>query len=401
MKHLRGSGVAKSAVVFCQAHAPTNKATSTSTLGQQLEEPNPDGEASVLCDICGEGCTTPDDDAEPSIECVTCLRTVHRVCYGLPAVAEEGGGGWQCEGCRPLPPGDGDGGQGRDGAQQAALSAAVEDFDSKLQLGLGLDRCKLCLASVSKSISMRCESGGKAHLVCAIWTPNVSVDGMPKDMPETARYCLCRCLWNEKQRMVGCDGCGEWYHPGCLNLSWEAVKRSKEFKCNKCDPEAYEEGKPSPYSLATPSTAPKRPKRKRPTTPKTVRKRPALQPSSPPRYKIGDIVWAKWKKQSANFLGIVLAVTTEGETHSYRIHYGEDGDVDEGLMERYVPSLATEDDGVENAECFGILKQVAAGLLGEQYCGNGAVHAVEQAPETTAAVSLVAVSHLVGEPKPP
>ena len=31
-------------------------------------------------------------------------------------------------------------------------------------------------------------------------------------------YCLCREPYGEGVCMLGCDGCGEWYHPECLGL---------------------------------------------------------------------------------------------------------------------------------------------------------------------------------------
>lgn len=47
-------------------------------------------------------------------------------------------------------------------------------------------------------------------------------------------YCVCN--GEEKPGMIGCDNCDEWYHPQCLNLHRDDVKRlaNVNWSCPKC-----------------------------------------------------------------------------------------------------------------------------------------------------------------------
>ncbi len=52
------------------------------------------------------------------------------------------------------------------------------------------------------------------------------------------KYCVCRQLLKDSNvLMIGCDGCDEWYHPDCINLSGaelEKAKQSDKWFCVKC-----------------------------------------------------------------------------------------------------------------------------------------------------------------------
>lgn len=49
------------------------------------------------------------------------------------------------------------------------------------------------------------------------------------------RFCICRGLQNT--HMLGCEGCNEWYHGGCLALKGKAFKAAandEDWRCGFC-----------------------------------------------------------------------------------------------------------------------------------------------------------------------
>ena len=50
-------------------------------------------------------------------------------------------------------------------------------------------------------------------------------------------YCLCQTP--ERPGMIGCDFCDEWFHPDCLNLSKNDVKKfiKCQWACPNCEPD--------------------------------------------------------------------------------------------------------------------------------------------------------------------
>lgn len=46
-------------------------------------------------------------------------------------------------------------------------------------------------------------------------------------------YCRCELPYNPDRPMAVCSGCGEWYHPSCLNLGDDALEL-EHFMCNDC-----------------------------------------------------------------------------------------------------------------------------------------------------------------------
>ena len=55
-----------------------------------------------------------------------------------------------------------------------------------------------------------------------------------KGLSKRPVYCICRK--EEQPGMIGCDFCDEWYHPLCLGLSNEEIKRLAEenWSCPIC-----------------------------------------------------------------------------------------------------------------------------------------------------------------------
>ena len=113
---------------------------------------------------------------------------------------------------------------------------------------------------------------------------------------------------------------------------------------SEIDPKAYAEGKECPYAIPPPVATKPKPKRKRElAVVPTVRKRPALQPQAPPLFNEGDVVWAKWNKQRAEYIGVIRNVMVEEDGYLYAIQYA-DGDSDAALPQMFVVRCATEEE---------------------------------------------------------
>lgn len=57
------------------------------------------------------------------------------------------------------------------------------------------------------------------------------------------RFCLCHGAQNS--HMLGCEGCNEWYHGGCLALKGEAFKAAasdNDWRCGFCLADVDEDG---------------------------------------------------------------------------------------------------------------------------------------------------------------
>ncbi|XP_071698906.1 chromatin remodeling protein EBS-like [Rutidosis leptorrhynchoides] len=48
-------------------------------------------------------------------------------------------------------------------------------------------------------------------------------------------YCRCGLPYNPDENMVGCDGCGDWFHFTCVDLTYEEAINRKNFFCPSCD----------------------------------------------------------------------------------------------------------------------------------------------------------------------
>nr|POF20894.1 chromatin remodeling protein shl [Quercus suber] len=52
-----------------------------------------------------------------------------------------------------------------------------------------------------------------------------------------AVYCKCEMPYNPDDLMVQCEGCSDWFHPACINMSAEEAKRLDHFYCENCSSE--------------------------------------------------------------------------------------------------------------------------------------------------------------------
>eukprot|EP00246_Nothoceros_aenigmaticus_P004129 TRINITY_DN15511_c0_g1_i1.p1 TRINITY_DN15511_c0_g1~~TRINITY_DN15511_c0_g1_i1.p1 ORF type:complete len:212 (+),score=34.20 TRINITY_DN15511_c0_g1_i1:193-828(+) len=49
-----------------------------------------------------------------------------------------------------------------------------------------------------------------------------------------AVYCKCEMPYNPDDLMVQCEGCKDWFHPNCMNITTEQVKKMEHFLCPDC-----------------------------------------------------------------------------------------------------------------------------------------------------------------------
>ncbi|KAL3614036.1 hypothetical protein CASFOL_042110 [Castilleja foliolosa] len=49
-----------------------------------------------------------------------------------------------------------------------------------------------------------------------------------------AVYCKCEMPYNPDDLMVQCEGCSDWFHPTCIEMSPEEAKSLDHFHCLEC-----------------------------------------------------------------------------------------------------------------------------------------------------------------------
>ncbi|KAJ8450902.1 hypothetical protein Cgig2_032527 [Carnegiea gigantea] len=49
-----------------------------------------------------------------------------------------------------------------------------------------------------------------------------------------AVYCKCEMPYNPDDLMVQCEGCSDWFHPACIEMTAEEAKRLEHFFCQNC-----------------------------------------------------------------------------------------------------------------------------------------------------------------------
>ncbi|KAH7437260.1 hypothetical protein KP509_05G062600 [Ceratopteris richardii] len=55
---------------------------------------------------------------------------------------------------------------------------------------------------------------------------------------KVAVYCKCEMPYNPDDLMVQCEECKDWFHPACLSLTQEQVKKLDQFFCSECTNDA-------------------------------------------------------------------------------------------------------------------------------------------------------------------
>ncbi|KAF5448880.1 hypothetical protein F2P56_029373 [Juglans regia] len=50
-------------------------------------------------------------------------------------------------------------------------------------------------------------------------------------------YCKCEMPYNPDDLMVQCEGCSDWFHPACINMTVEEARRLDHFFCENCSSE--------------------------------------------------------------------------------------------------------------------------------------------------------------------
>ncbi|KAB2082179.1 BAH and coiled-coil domain-containing 1 [Gossypium arboreum] len=67
-----------------------------------------------------------------------------------------------------------------------------------------------------------------------------------------AVYCKCEMPYNPDDLMVQCEGCKDWYHPACVDMTIEEAKMLDHFVCSECSEDDLKRSQngfhPSPVS---------------------------------------------------------------------------------------------------------------------------------------------------------
>ena len=51
-------------------------------------------------------------------------------------------------------------------------------------------------------------------------------------------YCICRKPYKDEDEdvvMVACDGCDDWFHPGCVKIDESKLDLLDSYICAKCE----------------------------------------------------------------------------------------------------------------------------------------------------------------------
>ena len=67
----------------------------------------------------------------------------------------------------------------------------------------------------------------------ATWLANPTQDDTDKGDDGTP-YCVCRRPW-QGQFMIQCDGCDEWFHRSCVNVTASEALDIDKYWCAECD----------------------------------------------------------------------------------------------------------------------------------------------------------------------
>ncbi|EFJ16306.1 hypothetical protein SELMODRAFT_445241 [Selaginella moellendorffii] len=74
-------------------------------------------------------------------------------------------------------------------------------------------------------------------------------------------YCKCEMPYNPDDLMVQCESCKDWFHPTCMSLSPDQVKKLETFHCPECSSSPPDEKKTKKSS--PPHEAKSEPKRRK------------------------------------------------------------------------------------------------------------------------------------------
>ncbi|KAJ7534674.1 hypothetical protein O6H91_13G104900 [Diphasiastrum complanatum] len=78
-----------------------------------------------------------------------------------------------------------------------------------------------------------------------------------------AVYCKCEMPYNPDDLMVQCESCKDWFHPTCMNLSPDQVKKMESFFCPDCHTQNEEKKPKVIHKASSPSEAKNETKRRK------------------------------------------------------------------------------------------------------------------------------------------
>eukprot|EP00249_Psilotum_nudum_P018003 c26594_g1_i3 orf=466-1116(+) len=78
-----------------------------------------------------------------------------------------------------------------------------------------------------------------------------------------AVYCKCEMPYNPDDLMVQCEACKDWFHPQCMSLSPEQVKKMDHFYCPDCSSQDGDKKSRNSHRASPPSETKLEPKRRK------------------------------------------------------------------------------------------------------------------------------------------
>eukprot|EP00658_Telonema_sp_P-2_P079518 TRINITY_DN7703_c0_g1_i2.p1 TRINITY_DN7703_c0_g1~~TRINITY_DN7703_c0_g1_i2.p1 ORF type:complete len:446 (-),score=24.91 TRINITY_DN7703_c0_g1_i2:196-1533(-) len=179
----------KDSFLYCPDHIPPTTIVSVQPSGLEHS-----------CDVCFHKNQRADDpkSAASMLECSQCKVRVHPGCYPSHDHDDSSKAEWRCAPCK-----------------------------------VNIQRCVCCLCQRSGGAMLRTDHGQWAHSSCAVWTPGLSFGEGPAAPGESCTqelYCLCRQPFTGAL-MMGCDSCGDWFHPQCIGI---VDPNEEHYVCDGC-----------------------------------------------------------------------------------------------------------------------------------------------------------------------
>lgn len=113
----------------------------------------------------------------------------------------------------------------------------VELFPEMLRLRDTIHRAKKLRITAKKGIKEQWGPSSKnveRFLESCKDLEHVEIPEVTQLKTQVQLYCTCRSLYQEGVFMIGCDKCGEWYHPKCIEMSEAEAQQREEFVCKAC-----------------------------------------------------------------------------------------------------------------------------------------------------------------------
>eukprot|EP00656_Telonema_subtile_P026817 TRINITY_DN2879_c0_g1_i2.p1 TRINITY_DN2879_c0_g1~~TRINITY_DN2879_c0_g1_i2.p1 ORF type:complete len:1616 (-),score=156.44 TRINITY_DN2879_c0_g1_i2:254-5101(-) len=172
----------KDSFLYCAEHVPAAVSLGLSDHSVICES---------TCDVCFHVAHLKGEVMPATHVCTRCHVRVHSGCYPVGDSAAD----WLCEPCK------------------------VDEQPT------------CCFCKRAEGAMLKTDNGKWAHVSCAVWTPEISIGNLGRQQEsEQELYCLCRQPFTG-ELMIGCDICGDWFHPRCIGVD---PQETSSYMCPNC-----------------------------------------------------------------------------------------------------------------------------------------------------------------------